>query len=425
MAGAQLNPSTPNCNSPVCQDLIFQASTSNSSSSTPKKKELILMVDVINEGGVPEIVRNKAMRIKATIPKRHPLDYRTGYLDRMGYCYRLLSLYANQAKVVITSRIHVGLPAVALGIPVIFVEHGDWLPGGKKSVGRVAGLLDVFHQVDIPNGKNWTFGDLSGDVPLSQGTHLADRYRASFWNRLKKTSSFYADAATLFGMIPMQRLGRQLDPSGDVLHSAFHFVLETEEIETMAWPTKRAIEHILYFHPNARLHVHTGTRSPIGFLETLSEAGYDIVIHPFDPKDLAGKPFWHRFEGKDGGVYVSKHTHITEAIPKHISSGVVMDQLGEVVMIISEQWGFESVDDFPKLHATVLGASETKRCMEDPSWNVPKSLTLVVDSSAKDYTLVLNSPCFQQMDEVCIFCDDVNWEFPSLEAPPPLLQRQK
>ena len=96
-----------------------------------------------------------------------------------------LSTYANQAKVVVTSRIHVGLPAAALGIPVIFVEGGpersNWLPGGKQAVGRVEGLLDVFHRVQRGvDGKNWTFGDLTGDVPHSDGVHLADWYRASF-----------------------------------------------------------------------------------------------------------------------------------------------------------------------------------------------------------------------------------------------------
>lgn len=90
-----------------------------------------------------------------------------------------MSTYANQAKVLVTSRIHAGLPAAALDIPVIFVEGGpelsNWLPGGGQAVGRVEGLLDVFHRVKRGTEKNWTFGDLTDDVPHSDGVHLADR----------------------------------------------------------------------------------------------------------------------------------------------------------------------------------------------------------------------------------------------------------
>ncbi len=95
--------------------------TSNVLRELRQKKDLILIVDVIDEGVIPQEVRNKARRLSADIPKGYPHDV-LPYVEKIRYCYRLLSQYKNYAKVVITSRIHVGLPAAALGAPVIFVS---------------------------------------------------------------------------------------------------------------------------------------------------------------------------------------------------------------------------------------------------------------------------------------------------------------
>ena len=55
----------------------------------------------------------------------------------------------NHAKLIITSRIDVGLPATALGMPVAFNEKANRLHGGKRGMGRVEGLLEVFHYINV------------------------------------------------------------------------------------------------------------------------------------------------------------------------------------------------------------------------------------------------------------------------------------
>ena len=57
--------------------------------------------------------------------------------------HKYLTLYAR-AKVVVTSRIHVALPCVAFGTPVIFWGAGTGFTGST----RLHGLLDLFRTLD-------------------------------------------------------------------------------------------------------------------------------------------------------------------------------------------------------------------------------------------------------------------------------------
>ena len=83
------------------------------------QKTLILFVDCVDLSQVPDSVKSlsNVRYLSADIPRSYPNDPRP-LSERIKYCYRLLSQYKNYAKVVITSRIHVGLPAAAMGTPV-------------------------------------------------------------------------------------------------------------------------------------------------------------------------------------------------------------------------------------------------------------------------------------------------------------------
>ena len=301
----------------------------------PREKTMILIVDSFNSAVIPQEVKNRAVYAGANIPGGIS-DVARKKMGRYDYSYRLLSLYANQAKVVITSRIHVGLPAAAMGIPVIFTTDAKGkLPGGKAATGRVAGLLEVFHQVAPFEGRNWTFGDLSGYVPPNPGNHLADRYRASFWNRLKKTH-FYRDTARLYGMVPLQRLGAA--NAGPSIQNKFHFVLRKGDL---SWQTMRAIEHVFFFHPNSQVYVHSNNINSDD-LAIFVESGYDIIVQKVNVDDLkedafmAGMPVSHVLDHpmsiymsllwKYGGVYVSKNTMIVKELPLPLENGVVMEE---------------------------------------------------------------------------------------------------
>lgn len=67
--------------------------------------------------------------------------------ERLKQAENLLDRYAK-AKLIITSRIHCGLPATALGTPVYFMDIGY---DRKSSHERLEGLLDLFEVVDDSN----------------------------------------------------------------------------------------------------------------------------------------------------------------------------------------------------------------------------------------------------------------------------------
>ena len=111
--------------------------------------------------------------------------------------YRLLR-YPG-AKLIITARLHVALPAVALGTPVVFV-HSDTgkLPGGGGH--RMDGLDKFMHEVRGSQQPQSPCFDWYNPPPNPRGGEFAN-YRS----RLKQVSVCHAgvsDAARKFGIIP-------------------------------------------------------------------------------------------------------------------------------------------------------------------------------------------------------------------------------
>mmetsp|Transcript_33613 Transcript_33613/g.49393 ORF Transcript_33613/g.49393 Transcript_33613/m.49393 type:complete len:1148 (-) Transcript_33613:125-3568(-) len=396
----------------------------------PQEKTMVLMVDVQNERAVPEDVRKRAIHLRADIDAKYPDHWKK--MGRYGYSYKLLSLYANQAKVIITSRIHVGLPAAAMGVPVIFVSTANgWLPGGIQKVGRVEGLLDVFHRVEPESGKNWTFDNLTGAVPPNPGNHLADRYRASFWHRLKKTH-FYYDTARLFGMVPLQRLGRS---NVDInVQDTFHFLLNRNELN---WQTQRAIEHIFFFHPNAQVFVHSNDIIPSD-LEIFVESGYSLVVQQYDVDSLkrdafANAPFKGMVDNRimmpflllrkfGGGVYLSKNTIVYKEIPMILGHGMVLEEDGAAAMMYFDE---HSIDKFAmnlrneeatSWKVPVLSRNDTLKCVEDKAWaleGLDDSLAVSLHPStyASVNVIKIDSVCYKVIEEPCIYLDEIHWEF--------------
>eukprot|EP00554_Chaetoceros_debilis_P003067 CAMPEP_0194086570 /NCGR_PEP_ID=MMETSP0149-20130528/21613_1 /TAXON_ID=122233 /ORGANISM="Chaetoceros debilis, Strain MM31A-1" /LENGTH=1080 /DNA_ID=CAMNT_0038769683 /DNA_START=479 /DNA_END=3721 /DNA_ORIENTATION=+ len=412
---------------------------------SPEQKTKIIFIDVVDQEAVPRSVRDSkdAIYMAANVEPWYPnCEEKMG---RYSYSYKLLSTYANQAKVVITSRIHAGLPAVGLGIPVIFVENSgareQWLPGGKQSVGRVEGLLDVFHRVQRGvDGKNWTFGNLTGDVPHSDGVHLADRYRASFWNRLKKTH-YYRDSAKMFGMVPFQRLGRKNIEIG--IQDTFHFVLESD----LTWQTKRAIEHVFYFHPNCKVYVHSNDISP-NELETFTEAGFNLVVQAYDLDLLHEEELHvpHKLRNNDfqraslpllllrklGGIYLSKETLVLKTIAAGIEEGVVLQENGDIAMAYHSRQSKDVVKSLTYMTKSrsmvensgnltwsfpVLSNLDTLKCIEDIKWGLDDdtkdkiAVSLHPSSFASIKTIKIDTECYKIIEKLCIFCDEIHWDY--------------
>jgi len=315
------------------------------------------------------------------------------------------------------------------------------LPGGKEGTGRVSGLLDIFHQVDPSEGSNWTFGDLSGSVTPNPGNHLADRYRASFWNTLKKTH-FYGDTARLYGMVPLQRLGAaNVGPS---IQNKFHFVLKKYDL---SWQTTRAIEHVFFFHPNSQVYVHSNDINSDD-LAVFVESGYDLIVQKIDIDDLkedafaAGMPVSHVLDHpmsiyflilwNHGGVYLSKNTMIVKELLITLENGVIMEEeSGMPAMVYLKKYSSDTysylkvydnehknkVKDWSLL---VLTEEETHKCIEDETWKfdgVNSIDTGVVAVSLHHITFAsttlikYKSACFEMVEELCIYRDEAHWDF--------------
>ena len=80
---------------------------------------------------------------------------------RMEYTERLVDRYAK-AHLIITSRIHAALPALAMGTPVLFIDLGY---DSVASRSRFGGLIDLFNTIDNTN------------LPFTDGNFFSRIYR--------------------------------------------------------------------------------------------------------------------------------------------------------------------------------------------------------------------------------------------------------
>jgi len=110
---------------------------------------------------------------------------------------------------------------------------------------------------------------------------------------MKARSLLYYDTANLFGMIPLKRLGKGVDFDQEyAAHTVFQFVVTTPP-DTITWRIVRTIESIYYFHPNAKVIVHSNTTPQRDSrLDIFAETGYDFEIRTYSFEALfQGAPF--------------------------------------------------------------------------------------------------------------------------------------
>ncbi len=350
---------------------------------SPNRTKTVI-VDV-KPGLLPPSVETNAIQLKRLL--KEPVRWK-----RLEYADKILNTYATQAKVVITSRIQLAMPAVAMGIPVIYVGMADYLEGN--------GVGDMLYSFDPYKGETWTY-NLNKQLPPKAGLHRADRARASFWNVLKRSSPYYTNTAYLYGMVPFRRLGRAV-PDEKSLQTLFHFAVTTP---TISWREKRAVENVFFFHPNAQVIVHSNTlRQGNCELDVFAETGYDLHIRPYDLKNMlqtidaitdkklvdlfisnlsmfATGEHWYSHETdilrymllwKDGGVYLDTDMHLIKPLAKrndlqnivayqdpqhdYVSGGVMIFEPRHQVLQGALQWILENY----KNHYTewpVLGSS--------------------------------------------------------------------
>ena len=113
--------------------------------------------------------------------------------------YRMLSKYAK-ARLVITSRLHVAMPSVALGTPVIFVYDVN-LPGGGGVTGksRIKSLTPFTSLIDETNYQSFDWTKLPTMNPKRE---LFMKLKRSLYVMAFSHNSMISDAAIKFGMVP-------------------------------------------------------------------------------------------------------------------------------------------------------------------------------------------------------------------------------
>lgn len=309
-----------------------------------KKRKLIVAVDVVRDL-LPEKISDKATFLSFDI-----INNQKDQKHRYDEANKLLQKIGNEAKVVITSSIDMAFPALAQGVPVIYVDRDD-LKVDKDVRGlRIPGVKDLFHTYNPIH--EWNFDiDNMGTNP---GVHKIDRYRASFWNNMKKQSSLYKDTAHLFGLVPMKRLGHGIPAAPEPLHDEFHFIYTTPE-DTITWRVKRAIEAVFFHHPNAKVIMHSKTIPKSGsILDIFKETGYDFRIQSYQLEDLLiesptvsdndvnkildflpdrrkNAANWYSHETDlvrmlilevNGGVYLDTDQHLVRSIPKSVQNSI-------------------------------------------------------------------------------------------------------
>ena len=106
----------------------------------------VLLVDVPDEllPLLPPAINRKACRMAAKLYDNRTMDG----MFRVGHAFDHLTRYAR-AGVVITTRLHCGVPAAAMGIPVILVRGGGGVGRGMKGGGRGGECIGVLTNLRV------------------------------------------------------------------------------------------------------------------------------------------------------------------------------------------------------------------------------------------------------------------------------------
>jgi hypothetical protein len=328
---------------------------------TPQQQQTSIVLIDVPSGVLPAAFEKDAITVPITLKG----DQKR--LSRLDYTYGMLKT-CQTAKVVVTSRIQTAMVATAMSIPVIYV--------GSNESFEENGVNDMFY-IHEP-GQTWDY-DLD-DLTLQPGVHRADRARASFWNVLKRRSSFYSNTAILYGMVPLQRIGQSLSRVEEPLHNLFHFIFTTPPY-TFTWREKRAIEYVFYHHPNAKVIVHSNSLPEVGsILDIFGETGYDLVIQPYNLPEMLKKtisdkslvdtfvasmsefltgPHWYSHETDilryiilwhDGGVYLDTDMYLVKPLPTKMKNIVAYQDP-------THEWASGAVMVFEQQHNDMLQAA--------------------------------------------------------------------
>ena len=175
--------------------------------SDRQRSDEVYIVDVHQEvlNLLPPDILKKSIEI-GYFPPAKPDYYPPTNQNNFKRAAHLIKMYAS-AKVVITQRIHVALPCVALGTPVIFINSKRLFGATRNTpTPRVTGLLPLFHTIDfqklsMPEAKqklrqfNWS------SPPPNPNADLKEELKRNAW-RIIRQDEMIREAAITFGISP-------------------------------------------------------------------------------------------------------------------------------------------------------------------------------------------------------------------------------
>lgn len=159
-----------------------------------------IIVDVPKEVAhlVPATVRARATEVS-----HKELDALavSSQMTRYRIAFRRFQQYTCDASILITSRLHAALPAMASGIPVVLIDNENSLPGGggKAGAARLDGLSLLVHRVNSAKTSaafNWS------EPPPNPQPQLLRTLRARLRLLAMCRDPNVADAALKFGVVP-------------------------------------------------------------------------------------------------------------------------------------------------------------------------------------------------------------------------------
>jgi hypothetical protein len=140
---------------------------------------------------MPKEILEKADKSITHVHKwdKYPLDYNDA-IEFENKAREILEIYKTQASLVITSRIHVAMPCIAMGIPVIFISKSVY----NVRFDVLQGIVPVYTYKDIKyinwNPKPADISDLKKAIiknAIAQITKSSDREFA-FQNLINETA---------------------------------------------------------------------------------------------------------------------------------------------------------------------------------------------------------------------------------------------
>lgn len=188
----------------ACMTMTLISSWHYSATVEQERTNDILLVDV-NAAGLqilPEFIQ-KHDNLKVLSAKLVDKDVVDDQVARYHQAHDM-KVHLQRAKLVITQRLHVALPAASMGTPVILIMDNN-LPGGggEKGLARFSGLQAAVHTVDAAKGPS-ELASFDWDNPPANPHPEMIRLRRNALNVLSMCTGNgeVVDAARKFGVLP-------------------------------------------------------------------------------------------------------------------------------------------------------------------------------------------------------------------------------